>query len=168
MERTRTARALHERVATIRYERRKTRLELALVGLCGTLACRHRCRRSMKKRSAMRATPQTGEAQANTSAPLKTVANRARVSMGSGRRRDAQVILAGTITDSLTNRFINRGPFPGPRAALPALSNPSWESRRLSSRLPPAAALPPPVGAMERLLARRDQTIAPSDSRAAG
>eukprot|EP00966_Prymnesium_polylepis_P143280 3307263-Prymnesium_polylepis.1 len=28
--------------------------------------------------------------------------------------------------------------------------------------------LPPPVGAMERLLARRDQTIAPSDSRAAG
>ena len=72
-------------------------------------------------------------------------------------------------TDSLTNRFIKLGPFPGPwQPSQPPPTQASWESRRLSSRLPPAAALPPPVGVMERLLARRDRTVAPSGSRAAG
>eukprot|EP00966_Prymnesium_polylepis_P115728 2675246-Prymnesium_polylepis.1 len=70
------------------------------------------------------------------------------------------------MTDSLTNRFIKLGPFPGSwQPSQPKLG----VEEAFESRLPPAAALPrlpasaSPVGAMERLLARRDQTIAPSD-----
>eukprot|EP00966_Prymnesium_polylepis_P205070 4751499-Prymnesium_polylepis.1 len=40
----------------------------------------------------------------------------------------------------------------GSRQPLPAPSAQDWSRRGFSSRLPSTAALPPPVGAMERLL----------------